>query len=69
VEDNYGGAIGSAVADACTESGDSFTIEQMFVRRIPKSARTEEEAMRMCGLHHTDITAKAASMLRVPVNS
>src|SRR4029079_10007391 len=32
VEDNYGGAIGAAVADACTESGDAFTIEQMYVR-------------------------------------
>lgn len=65
VEDNYGGALGSAVADACTDSGDSFTIRQMFVRRIPKSGRTEEDELRYCGLHHSDIVATAASMLGV----
>ncbi|MHC4067428.1 MAG: transketolase [Planctomycetota bacterium] len=65
VEDNYGGGIGSAVADAVTESGDAFTIEQMLVRRIPKSARDEEEILKLCGLHHDTITRKAAQMLGV----
>jgi transketolase len=68
VEDNFGGGLGSAVADACTESGDSFTLEQMYVRRIPKSARTEDEILKQCGLHHADITRKAASMLGVAAN-
>ena len=63
VEDNYGGGIGSAVADAVADSGDALTIQQMCVRRIPKSARTEEDILRLCGLHHTDITRKAANML------
>jgi transketolase len=67
VEDNYGGGIGSAVADAVTNSGDGFTIEQMHVRRIPKSCRTEDEILTHCGLHHTNIVAKAASMLMVNV--
>ncbi len=65
VEDNYGGGLGSAVADACAEAGDSFTIEQLFVKRIPKSARDEDGILRMCGLHHTDIVKRAASMLGV----
>jgi transketolase len=65
VEDNYGGALGGAVADACTESGDAFTVEQMYVRRIPKSARTEEGILRQCGLHHNDIAQRAAKMLGV----
>ncbi len=65
VEDNYGGGIGSAIADAVTDSGDAFTIEQMRVTRIPKSARTEDEILRLCGLHHTQIAKKAASMLGV----
>jgi transketolase len=65
VEDNYGGGIGSAVADAVTESGDAFTIEQMLVRRIPKSARDEEGILKLCGLHHDTITRKAAQMLGV----
>ena len=65
VEDNYGGGIGSAVADAVTESGDAFTIEQMYVRKIPKSARTEEEILKLCGLHHTNIARAAAGMVGV----
>jgi transketolase len=65
VEDNYGGGIGSAVADAVTESGDAFTVEQMAVRRIPKSARDEEGILKLCGLDHESITRKAAQMLGV----
>jgi hypothetical protein len=37
----------------------------MTVKRIPKSARTEDEIMKQCGLHHTQITKRAASMLGV----
>ena len=65
VEDNYGGGLGSAVADAVTESGDAFTVEQLFVESIPKSARTEEEILKYCGLHHESIAKKAAAMLGV----
>lgn len=65
VEDNYGAGIGGAVADACCESGDAFTIEQMFVRSIPKSARSEDDILKQCGLHHTEITKRAAKMLGV----
>ncbi len=65
VEDNYGAGIGSAVADAVTESGDAFTIEQLVVRRIPKSARSEDDILTQCGLHHSTITKKAAGMLGV----
>ena len=63
VEDNYGASLGSAVADACTESGDGFTIQQMYVRRVPKSGRTPDEVLKHCGIHHRDIAATAASML------
>ncbi|MHC5112984.1 MAG: transketolase [Planctomycetota bacterium] len=65
VEDNYGGGLGSAVADACTESGDAFTLNQLYVRRIPKSARSESDILKQCGLHHTDIARTAARMLGV----
>jgi transketolase len=65
VEDNYGGGIGAAVSDACTESGDAFTLEQLYVKRIPKSARDTEGILRQCGLHHTNIAAAAAKMLGV----
>ncbi len=69
VEDNYGASLGSAVADACAESGDGFTIEQLHVKRIPKSAESEDAILKQCGLHYTDITEKAAAMLGVPVGA
>jgi transketolase len=47
------------------ESGDAFTVEQLYVRRLPKSARTSEEILRQCGLHHTSIAKAGASMLGV----
>lgn len=65
VEDNYGGGIGSAVADALTSSGDAFTLEQMHVRRIPKSAKTPEEMLKMCSLTAQDITKTVMKMLQV----
>ena len=69
VEDNYGASLGSAVADACAASGDAFTVEQLHVRRIPKSARNPESILRMCGLHYTDIAKGAASLLGVHATS
>ena len=36
IEDNFGGGIGSAIADALVESGDGFTLEQMHVKQHPQ---------------------------------
>ncbi len=65
LEDNYGGGLGSAVADALTESGDAFTLQQMFVRQIPKSARTPGELLKMCGLTAQDIVQATMKLLQV----
>jgi len=65
VEDNYGAGIGGAVAEACCDAGDAFTVRQLFVRRIPKSCRTEDEVMAMCGLDPKSIVAAAAEMVGV----
>jgi transketolase len=65
VEDNYGGGLGSAVADACADAGDSFSIQQMYVRKIPKSCISEDEVLRYCGLHHTDIAKTALRLAGV----
>lgn len=65
LEDNYGGGIGSAIADALTESGDAFTLHQMHVRRIPKSARTPEEVLAMCDLTAEDVVKCVMSLLQV----
>ncbi|MGD9690073.1 MAG: transketolase [Phycisphaerales bacterium] len=65
IEDNYGGGIGAAVAEALTQSGDAFTLRQMHVRRIPKSARTPEELLTMCGLSAKDIVGEVMKQLQV----
>lgn len=66
LEDNYGGALGSAIADALMESGDGFELAQMHVTRIPKSARTPEEMLEMCGLTAQDIVNRVMELLGVP---
>jgi transketolase len=66
LEDNYGGALGSAIADALMESGDGFELAQMFVSRIPKSARTPDEMLEMCGLTAQDIFNRVMELLGVP---
>jgi transketolase len=65
VEDNFGGGIGSAVADALLESGDAFKLKQMHVTKIPKSAKTPEEMLAMCGLTATDIQKTVMGLLGV----
>ena len=67
LEDNYGGGLGSAIADALMESGDGFELTQMFVKRIPKSARTPDEMLQMCGLDAESIVSKVMTLLGVPV--
>jgi len=65
LEDNYGASLGSAVADALVESGDAFSLKQMHVRRIPKSARTPQEMLQMCGLTAEDIKKAVMQALKV----
>ncbi len=65
VEDNYGGGLGSAMADAFTDSGDAFTLHQMYVKRIPKSAKTPAEMLKMCNITAQDIVQAAMRMLQV----
>jgi transketolase len=65
IEDNYGGGIGSAIADALTASGDAFTLEQMHVRMIPKSGKTPDEMLRMTGLTPEDIVRSVMKLLQL----
>jgi transketolase len=65
IEDNYGGGIGGAVADALTASGDAFTLHQMCVKRIPKSAKTPDEVLSMCSLSAQDIVKQTMKLLQV----
>jgi len=65
LEDNYGGGMGSAVADAVASDGGGFTVQQMHVRRLPKSGRTTDDLLRYCGLHADDIVKTAMGMLEL----
>ncbi len=65
LEDNYGGGIGSAVADAAAEDGGGFTVQQLYVRHPPKSGRTTADVMDYCGVSSKHIVAKALSMLEL----
>ncbi len=65
VEDNYGGAMGSAVADALAATGDGFTVNQMHVERLPKSAKSADEMLDFCGLSADHIAKAAMGMLEL----
>ncbi len=64
LEDNYGASLGSAVSDALTDSGDAFTLQQMYVKELPKSARTPEELIAMCGLDAETVARSALELLQ-----
>ena len=65
LEDNYGGGLGSAIADAMVGSGDAFTLHQIHARKIPKSAHTPEEELNYLGLDAKSIVNAVMSVLQV----
>ncbi|NUQ67930.1 MAG: transketolase [Phycisphaerales bacterium] len=65
IEDNFGGGLGAAVAEALQESGDAVQLRQLHVRSIPKSARTPDEILAMHGLTAQDIKKAAMDLLGV----
>ena len=65
IEDNFGGAIAGAVAQACASAGDAFTIESMSVQAAPTSARTFAQALSATKLSASDIVDRAKRMIGV----
>jgi transketolase len=65
VEDNYGAALGSAVADVLAAHGGTYTLTQMYVRQIPKSGRTPDDVLQALQLSAADIAQTAVRMLDV----
>ena len=65
LEDNYGGGMGSAVADALSATGDGFTVKQMHVERLPKSGQDADDILAYVGLSVEDVTRKALAMLEL----
>ena len=63
VEDHYGASFGSAVADALAADGNGFRVEQMYVRKLPKSGRTPDDVLGYLGLSAGDIAETAIGAL------
>lgn len=63
VEDNYGGTLGAAVAEALVQAEGEFHLRPMFVRRVPKSGRTPEDVLEFLGLTHLDVERVARNLL------
>ncbi len=63
VEDNYGNGIGAHIASTVARSGDGFTVEQMYVKQIPKSGKSEADLLKYCGLSSDDIAKQAIAMM------
>jgi len=65
LEDNYGGGVGSAIADAVAADGGGFNVYQMFVRNLPKSGRTPEDVSQYCGVSVDQIVERALKLLEL----
>ncbi len=63
VEDNYGGGLGSAVAEIAARFGD-VRVEGLHCQRIPKSTLTPEDELDYLGLSPGHIADHAMAMLR-----
>jgi transketolase len=63
LEENYGGGIGSAIAEAAAATGE-FCVDSMVVRRIPKSARTPEELISHLGLSTAHVCDRVADAVQ-----
>ncbi len=62
VEDNYGGGLGSAVAEIGARTA-GLCVETLRCQRIPKSTRSVEEIMDYCGVGAQQIADHATALL------
>ena len=63
LEDNYGGALGSAVAELAAASDRNLTVRVMTCRRIPKSTKTPEQELAYVGLAVADVVREVRCLL------
>jgi transketolase len=62
VEDNYVGGIGSEIAEAAAKTGSKSRVENMNLRRVPKSGKTPEDVLAYVGLSESDIVSRAKEL-------
>lgn len=65
VEDNYAGALGSAVAEVVAATGPGRPLHQMFVRSVPKSGREPSDLLEHLGLSAEHIVQRAEELLQL----
>jgi len=65
VEDNYGGGLGGAVAEAAARTGRA-RVATLHCQRVPKSARTPEDELAYCGVSAPQIADHARALLQQP---
>jgi transketolase len=63
VEDNYGGGLGGAVAEAAAATG-KCTVETMTCRRIPKSGNSPQDVLSLVGLGVQDIVQRVKAVVK-----
>jgi len=63
VEDNYGGAMGAAVAEMLARRGGRIALRPMFVRRVPKSGRTPAAVLELLELSAAHISEVARDLV------
>jgi transketolase len=61
-EDNYAGALGSAVAEVAAR-GAKVRVECMTAARMPKSGRSADDIMKFCGLDAESVRKRAKEVL------
>ena len=62
VEDNYVGGVADEIASAAARSDLGVCVESLVVRRVPKSAKTPEEILKMVHLSAEDIAGAVQGM-------
>ncbi|MEA2736268.1 MAG: transketolase [Humisphaera sp.] len=55
VEDNYTGGLDAEIAIAITNSGDEFSLKNLYVRQIPKSGKEPEDLLEFLDLDYKAI--------------
>ena len=65
VEDNYGGGLGSAIAEIAARDGH-LRVAALFCRRIPKSTRQATQTLDYCGIGPAQIADHARALLGRP---
>jgi transketolase len=62
VEDNYAGGFGDEVAVAAAADAPEITVKSLYVKQVPKSARSPKEIMLMANLSPEEIADAAKAM-------